>query len=215
MQRTWPGGGAHRSDLSGGLRFGVTRKLDFHWYATDFLSLADASGNRRGFGDNWFGLKYRFLTQTKQRPSLGVLYTVKAPSGELAVGSSGKMDHAFAFLVSKDVKSFHFDFNLIPQLVGQPAGNGFHNLGLAWATWLPITKRWTLVAEPYGFTALNAATTGFASVMGGFSLQVHPRLYLDAGLDVGASHFAPRKRVYGGVTFAAANLYKWLGPQAR
>lgn len=135
LQRQWPGGGAHRSDFSGGIRLGLTPNLDFHWFAGDYISLTDASGNQTGFGDNWFGLKYRFLAQTKHRPSLGVLYTVKSPTGAFALGSSGKVDHSFALLASKDLKPFHFDFNVIPQLVGRPSADGFdRNVGLAWAT---------------------------------------------------------------------------------
>lgn len=214
LERQWPGGGSHRSDFSGGIRLGLTPNLDFHWFAADYISLFDANGTRTGFGDNWFGLKYRFLQQTRHRPSLGVFYSVKAPTGELALGSSGKVDHAFSLLASKDVKPFHFDFNVIPQLIGRPAANGFdRNVGFAWATWLPATRRWTLVGEGYGFTALNDVTPGFASVMGGVTYQVNPRLYLDGGIDIGASHFAPRKRVFGGFTFAAANLYGWLLPR--
>jgi hypothetical protein len=57
---------------------------------------------------------------------------------------------------------------------------------------------------------LNDATPGFASVMAAVTYQVHPRLYLDSGIDIGASHFAARKRVFGGFTFAAANLYGLL-----
>ena len=31
LERQWPGGGANRDDLSGGLRLGLTHSLDFHW----------------------------------------------------------------------------------------------------------------------------------------------------------------------------------------
>ena len=216
VERQWPGGGAHRSDFSGGLRFGLAPNLDLHWFAGDYISLVDANGQHTGFGDNWFGVKYRFLPQGKRYPSFGLLYSLKAPTGEFALGSSGKSDHSFAVLASKDLKPFHFDFNVIPQLVGRPAAAGFdHNVGLAWAVWLPVSKRWTLIAEPYGFTELNHATPGFASLMGGTSWQAHPRLYLDAGIDIGTTHLAPRKRVFGGFTFAASNLYAWMQPQRR
>src|ERR1700741_992012 len=31
FERQWPGAGAHRDDLSGGLRLGLTPRLDLHW----------------------------------------------------------------------------------------------------------------------------------------------------------------------------------------
>jgi hypothetical protein len=217
LERLWPGGGAQHSDFSGGLRFGVIPNLDFHWFAGDFLRFTDPSGSRTGYGDNWLGLKYRSLTQTSRRPSLGVMYMAKVPTGNFRLGlSSGQVDHAFSFLVSKDFHPFHFDFNVIPQLIGRSVPSGFdRNLGLAWATWLPVTKRLTLVAEPYGYTTLNAETLGFASVMVGSSFQVHPRLYLDTGMDVGVTAGAPHKRIYGGFTVAVANIYRWLQPPSK
>jgi Putative MetA-pathway of phenol degradation len=216
LERQWPGGGAHRSDFSGGLRFGLLPNLDFHWYATDFLSLVDASGKRTGYGDNWFGLKWRLLKQGKRRPSFGFLYEAKAPTGDLELGYSGKVDQQFAFLVSKDVfPRLHWDFNVIPERIGRPDGTGADtNVGFAWASWITTTKRLTLILEPYGFNTLNSACPGFASVMAGGSFQAHRQLYFDAGVDVGVSHFAPRKRVFVGVTYAIGNVYYWLRPQS-
>jgi hypothetical protein len=53
LERQWPGGGANRDDLSGGLRFGLTPKLDFHWFSSDFVHLMNREGDRTGYGDNW------------------------------------------------------------------------------------------------------------------------------------------------------------------
>lgn len=216
LERQWPGGGAHRSDFSGGMRFGLTPNLDFHWFAGNYIGVKDSDGERNGYGDNWFGLKYRFLLQTKHRPSLGIWYSTKTPTGDLDVGSSGEVDHQFAFLISKDVHRVHWDFNVIPQMLKRAGGSGFdHNVGFAWATWLPVTKRLTLVSEPYGLTAVNADTPGYASVMTGASFRAHRRLYLDGGTDLGASRAAPVVRVFGGVTYAIGNVYTWLLPERK
>jgi hypothetical protein len=212
LERQWPGGGANRDDLTGGLRFGLTPKLDLHWSSGDFVHLMNGDGNRTGYGDNWLGLKYRFLGQTKRRPSLGVFYQAKVPSASVALGlGSGQVDHSIAFLASKDVRKLHFDFNVIQLLAGRQTATGFdHNTGFALATWLPLTHRLSGVAEPYGYTSLNRSSPTFASATIGFNYKVHPRLYLDTGLDVGVTHDAPHKRVYVGVTYAIANLYSWM-----
>jgi hypothetical protein len=215
LGRQWPGGGANRDDLTGGLRFGVTRKLDVHWSSADFLHLMDASGNRTGFGDTRLGARYRFLKQTKQLPSFGVLYEAKIPSARVALGlGSGEIDHSISFLVSEDVRRLHFDFNLIGALDGRTAASGFdHSTGFALASFLPITHHLSAVFEPYGYTRLNQSASAFASLMFGFDYQVHPRLYLDTGLDVGATSRAPRKRVFVGITCAVGNVYSWLSPK--
>ena len=213
LERQWPGSGAHHSDLAGGIRFGLTPDLDFHWFAGDVVSLVDEDGSRTGYGDNWVGLKYRFLVQGKHRPSMGAMYQVKLPTEDLKLGESGQIDHSFLLLVGRDIHQLHCDFNVIPQLLGRSGGGFDSNVGLAWATSMSIYRWLSLVAEPYGYTAANDRTQGFASVMAGAALRPHPRLYLDAGVDVGTTQSAPRKRVYCGVTYAIGNVYAWLKAQ--
>lgn len=212
LERQWPGEGANRDDLSGGLRLGLTHDLDFHWYSSVFVHLMDGTGNRTGYGDNWLGLKYRLSKQTKKRPSFGLFYLAKVPTASQTLGlGSGQVDHSVSFLASKDVPHIHFDFNVIELLAGRQGASGFdHNTGFALASWVPVTHRLTLVLEPYGYTLLNLGSPAFASIMGGFNYKVTPRLYLDSGLDVGVSSAAPRKRVFVGITYAIGNLYSWL-----
>lgn len=215
LERQWPRGGTNRDDLTGGLRFGLTPNLDLHWSSSDFIHLMNADGDRTGYGDNWLGLKYRFLGQKKRRPSLGVFYEAKIPtaSSELGLGS-GEVDNAISFLASKDVRKLHFDFNVIELLAGRATAPGVdHNTGFALATWVPITHRWTGVVESYGYTALNQGSPGFASAMLGFNYRIQKRLYLDSGLDLGTTHYAPKKRVFVGMTYAMANMYSWIRPR--
>jgi hypothetical protein len=215
LERQWPGSGANRDDLSGGLRLGLTPNLDLHWSSSDFIHVMDGAGDRTGFGDTWLGLKYRFLKQTKHRPSLGLFYAAKMPSASAALGlGSGQVDHAISFLVSKDIHRLHFDFNVIELLAGRAAASGFdHDTGFALATWLPLTHRFSVVMEPYGYVSLNPSSQAFASDMIGFNFKVQSRLYLDSGLDVGVTAGAPRKRVFVGITYAIANVYSWMRPQ--
>jgi hypothetical protein len=212
LERQWPGAAANRDDFSGGLRLGLTNNLDFHWSSGVFVHLMNGDGDRTGFGDTWLGMKYRFLGQTKRRPSLGVFYQAKVPSASVALGlGSGMVDHSISFLASKDMGKLHFDFNVIQLLAGRQEATGLdHNTGFALATWLPVTHRVEMVAEPYGFTLLNQSTPAFASIMLGFNYKLQPRLYLDTGLDIGVTHNAPHKRLYVGVTYAIANLYAWM-----
>jgi len=215
LERQWPGGGTNRDDLSGGLRFGLTRNLDFRWSSAAFLHVMDGDGDRTGFGDTWLGLRYRFLEQKKHRPSLGVFYQAKVPSASVVLGlGSGRVDHAFSALVSKDIHPFHFDFNVTQFLISDPSASGFdHNLGFALATWLPVTRRLSFVVEPYGYTLLRQNSPAFASAAVGFNFKVYPRLYLDAAFDAGLTHYAPNKRVCVGITYAVANVYSWLRPR--
>ena len=215
LTREWTGGSAKRDDLSGGLRLGLTHNLDFHWSSSDFLHVADGDGNRTGFGDSWLGLKYRFFQQTKYRPSTGVFYQAKIPSGSVALGlGSGQVDHAISFLISKDIHPIHVDFNVTPVFAGRAAKLGFdRNVGFALSAAAPISRRFGAVIEGYGYTALNDSDPAFAATMVGFTWQVRPRVILDTGLDVGVTAGAPQRRVFVGFTYAIANVYSWMRPQ--
>ncbi len=215
LERQWPGSAANRDDLSGGLRFGILPRLDFHWSSSDFLHVMDSNGDRTGFGDSWVGLKYRISRQGRILPAFGVLYQAKVPSASVMKSlGSGEVDHSFAFLVSKDFRKTHFDFNVIPLLAGRPDGSGFdHNVGFALSSAIPLTRRFSLVTEPYGYTSLNETAPAFASWMAGLTYAANPRLVLDSGIDFGVTHDAPHKRVWVGVTYAIANVYSWLLPR--
>src|SRR5712671_156222 len=215
LQRQWPGGGANRDDLTGGMRLGIKHNLDFHWSSSAFLHVMDGDGNRTGYGDNWLGLRYRFLGQTKRRPSLGLAYQAKVPSAAVTkVLGSGRFDHAPSFLVSKDIHPVHLDFNLMPFFAGRSPGSGFdHSVGFALSAAGPLTRRLGIVGEGYGYTTLNHNSPAFGSTMLAFTFQVQPRLILDGGLDVGITRGAPRKRVFVGVTYAVANVYSWMQRQ--
>jgi hypothetical protein len=214
LERQWPGGRANRDDLTGGLRWGITPSLDFHWVSSNFVHLMDTSGNRTGYGDSWLGLRYRFLKQTRRRPSLGVFYGAKMPTANTAMRlGTGQPDHSISFLASKDVSKLHFDFNVIELLAGCTSPGIDHNTGLALATWLPLTRRVSAVFEPYGYTTLNAGSLAYASATTGFNYRVHRRLYLDSGLDLGVTSAAAHQRVFVGITYALGNVYSFLRPQ--
>jgi hypothetical protein len=215
LERQWPGGGANRDDLTGGLRLGLTHNLDFHWASATFLHVRDGDGNRTGFGDTWLGLKYRFVEQAKYWPSVGVFYQAKIPSASVVLGlGSGQVDQAPSILISEAIRSVHVDFNVVTLFAGRPASTGFdHSLGFALSAAAPLTRRLGVVGEGYGSTVLNQATPAFAATMLGFTYQVHPRVILDTGLDIGVTSGAPKKRVFVGLSYAIGNVYSWMRPQ--
>jgi hypothetical protein len=208
----WLGSGARHNDLTGGLRFGITPNLDLTWSSASFLNVADGTGSHTGFGDTWLGLRYRFLRQNKHLPALSLFYAGKIPSADSSQGlGTGEVDHSLSLLVSKDVRRFHFDFNLFELLAGRPTAPGNdHNTGFALATWYPLTRRLNAVLEPYGYTRLNPANPAFASAMAGINYHLRPYIYLDTGFDAGITPGAPKMRAYVGITYGVANVYAWI-----
>ena len=212
LERQWPGAGANRDDLFGGLRMGLTQKLDFHYASAAFLHLMNGDGDRTGFGDTFLSLKYRFLEQSAHRPALGLYYTTKVPTASVVEGlGSGAFDHSLSLLVSKDVHPVHFDFNFTPFFAGRPDRSGFdHNYAYALSCVAPLWARLNITLEGYGASSLDPEVPAFGSTTLAFTYALRPRMVLDTGLDVGVTAGAPRKRVFVGITYAVANMYAWF-----
>ncbi len=207
--RIWPGAGSRENTLDGLLKFGLLRSLELRWATGNLISLTDTAGTRQGVGDNWIGAKYQFARQSGHIPTMAFSYALKLPSASEAKGlGSGRLDHAFALLASKDIGRWHGDFNFSALLAGHPEASGFdRNVQWALAVSHSITNACQITGEVYQNTRLNAENPGFAATLWAVSYKIKPRLVLDGGIDVGFTAFAPRKRVFAGFTYAIANLY--------
>ena len=213
----WPGGRARQDSLGGGLRFGITPKLDFHWSSDSFLNVFDGEKAERGFGDTWLGLKYRFYEGSRRVPALAILYLAKIPSASENKGlGTGQADHAVSLLASKDIAFVHFDLNLIEFIGGRNTRPGVdHCSQFALSASSPVKGRLGAILEGYGATELSSDSPSFASSMLGLTYQVNRRMVFDGGIDVGLMHGAPRQRVFVGITYAIKNMYAWLTPATR
>ena len=207
--RLWPEGGVHQTSIGGLLKFGMLCDVELRWNTTSFLSQSDASGTHRTFGDNWIGPQIRVYKQTKRVPTLAFAYAVKIPSATTEDGlGSGRVDHSFTFLASKDVAHFHFDFNATHFLIGRRGAGGFDQndqLNLAFSRTIRGGLQFT--GEFYGDTRLNQATPGFASSLWALTYTVAPRLVIDGGFEAGLSSGGPHRHVFAGFTYSIANLY--------
>ncbi|MGH9745856.1 MAG: transporter [Candidatus Acidiferrales bacterium] len=210
--RTSLGAGARLSDGAGLLKFGLLCDVELRWTMTSVLVENRQAGGQTGTGDNWFGPQIRIYHQTAHVPTLAFSYAVKAPTASTMKGlGSGRVDHAFAFLASKDIHGVHFDFNATYFLVARPAASGFDSRGqmnLSFSR--PIHGKLGFTGEFYGDTELNAENPSFASSLWALTYNISPRLVVDGGIEVGLTHGAPQKRAFAGVTYAITNLYKDL-----
>ena len=208
--RTSLGAGARLDDLVGLLKFGMLCDIELRWSTTSVLIENQQDAGQTGIGDNWFGTQIRFYKQTKHVPSLAFSYAVKAPTAStMKELGSGRVDHQFTFLASKDIQSVHFDFNTSYFLLGRPEASGFNSqwqMNLSFSR--PIHGNLGFTGEFYGDTELNAQNPAFASTLWALTYNILPRLVVDGGIDVGLTHGAPQKRFFAGVTYSITNLYK-------
>ena len=203
------GSGARVSDTGGLLKFGLLCDIELRWTMGNALWENDLAGGQAGTGDNWFGPQIRFYRQTPRVPSMAFSYAAKAPTASTAKGlGSGRVDHSFTLLESKDVLGTHFDFNQTYFLIGRQSSPGFDgNWQLNMAFSHPIVGHLQFTGEFYGMTELNSSQPAFASGLWALTYAITPRLVVDGGMDTGLTNGAPQKRIFAGVTYSIANIY--------
>ena len=209
FDQLWPEQGVRQTSLGGLLKFGMLCDVELRWNTNSFLSQRDASGTHSSFGDNWLGPQIRVYRQTKRVPTLSFSYAAKIPSANTEDGlGTGRVDHAFTFLASKDIAHIHFDFNATQFWVGRQSGSGFdenQQLNLAFSRVIRGGLQFT--GEFYGDTRLNQTTAGFASSLWALTYTVVPRLVIDSGFEAGLISGGPHRHAFVGATYSIANLY--------
>jgi len=150
----------HQNTLEGLLKFALACDLEIRWDASPFSNQGGPTGGQSGIGDNWLGFQYRFHRQSRFVPTLAFGYDLKFPSASVSKGlGTGRYDHQFVFLASKDIKGIHFDFNASLFRVGRQDGSGSdinEEFNLAFSH--PIYKNLGFTGEFYGDTRLGRDT---------------------------------------------------------
>jgi hypothetical protein len=205
----WAEDGGRQNALGGLLKFGLLCDLELRWNTTSFISMSDADGTRHGFGDNWLGPQLRIYKQTKRVPSMAFGYAAKISSASPAKGlGTGRVDHSFTFLASKDIAGVHLDFNATRFLIGRENASGFdqnNQFNLAFSH--PVHGKLLFTGEFYGNTELNPANPRFISSLWALTYAISPRLVVDSGFEEGLTSGGPHRHFFVGFTYSIANLY--------
>lgn len=203
---TWQGAGVRGEDFGALVKFAMLCDLEIRWSPDTLVS----QGGRRGFGDNWIGAQYRFYHQTRRVPTLAISYSVKIPTASTTQSlGSGRVDHQFVFLASKDFGGTHFDFNTSALIIGRPSMHGYDSnaeTNLAFSH--SLRGSLAVTGEIYGDTRLTSSVRGFASTLWALTYTLTPRLVVDAGMDTALTPDAPfRKRFVMGFVYSLGELY--------
>ena len=194
--------GSHQ-DINGLFKFGVSTNFELRFANNPFT----AGSGTHGVGDTALGFKYRFLQDSGHQPSMAFIYMAKLPTAGSVLGS-GETDHAFAWLVSKDLGKQHFDFNAIANLLGRPQG-GFDRAylyALAWSA--PLHGKWGATAELSGVTSPSPSTPGNAQFIASAIYTLRPRLVLDIGMMGRVTGDIPDAMFVAGFTYSIARFHR-------
>ena len=206
--RTWHQQGVRETNIGNLLKYAVVCDLEIRWNTTIVTGQSVAGGSQYGVGDNLIGAQWRIFHQNQPFPTIALSYAAKIPTASLAKGlGTGKTDHVFKFLASKDLGGFHFDFNTAYILAGRPQSDGHdHNFLLTLSGAHKVRGPLGVTGELYGFTRLNRDVPGYTSNLWALTFAATPRLVFDSGIDVGLTSGAPNKTVFAGFTYSIVDL---------
>jgi len=198
-----------QQDMPLALRFAVSKRLLLE-FDGDSPSSQTINGIRTtGAGDSQLGIQVVLQHEQESRPGFAVAYYVKLPTADSAKGlGTGRVDHNFIALVSKDIGGTTMDFNASWLLSGRITESGHASSGQgAFAVSRNLSRRIGIQGELSGYSR-NDAQSGAMFVLGAVTYQVNRRLVLDSGLRFSLTHDAPSVGLFAGLTVGIADLYK-------
>ncbi|MDQ2747776.1 MAG: PepSY domain-containing protein, partial [Acidobacteriota bacterium] len=109
------------------LRFAVSPRILVEFDNTNFITQTSPDGTRQsGIGDTNLGVQYVIHHQTDTTPGIAASYYIKIPTASSSKGlGTGRVDHTFTGLVSKNVGSVTIDFNAAYLLAGRQSRSGY------------------------------------------------------------------------------------------
>jgi hypothetical protein len=199
------------SDLSWSpflLKLGILRRLELRVGGNGLLHVTPSDGpGATGYGDTTLGAQWCFLPKGPLGIDASFQVTWKAPTANAAKGlGSGASDVLAMLLLSRDMGAFHVDVNALTVWLGRPRGGGDDTQPAgAVSVSRSLGPQWSLTGEIYsiGHTSQNAFILSNLWAVG---YKVSTRLVLDAGVDTGLSHGAPRISFFSGLTYGVCRF---------
>lgn len=190
-------------NINGLLKWGALKNLEL-W----FLNIPiERDTGVAGRGDSGAGFKYRMISQSKNIPSIAMLYVATLPTATADLGA-GAIGHSVQLLLSKDFGKHHFDVNEGVQFVGRQGASGFdRNYFSALSYSHPIAGKWGWTGELAGFSWTNTSTPATMTLLAAGTYNVKSRLVLDCGAYLAVYGNLPRVTFFSGATYSIADLY--------
>jgi hypothetical protein len=192
------------------LKLGLVKDLELRLSAPTYLRLAPVDGpSAVGSGDFNMAVQWCYLHDglfgTDQ--AIQVAHTFPTAPSVNGLGNGAPID-TLTLLFSRDAGPYHVDVNLLESWIGSPAETGGGRTRQAAGT-VSITRNlneaWSITGEVYALQA-TPSNERIVSNLWAVAYKVSKRLVLDAGIDVGLNHGAPRYTVFTGLTVGLARF---------
>jgi hypothetical protein len=194
------------------LKFGLVKDLELRLGSPGFLRLAPAGdATTSGLGDLSLGMQWCYLHDglfgTDQ--AIQLAHTFPTASSSQGLGNGAPID-ILTLIFSRDAGPYHIDVNLLESWIGLTpdlgGGRATQTAGTVSIT-RNLSDQWSIAGELYAIQA-TPVNDHIVSNLWCVAYKVSKRLVLDAGVDVGLSHGAPRYTVFTGLTVGLGRFRK-------
>ncbi len=193
------------------LKFGLMKDLELRLGTPGFLRLVPTGeATTSGLGDLSLGAQWCYLHEGLfgMDQALQVAHTFPTASASRGLGNGAPID-TLTLIFSKDAGPFHIDVNLLESWIGLAPDAGGGRAAQTAGT-VSITRnlsdQWSITGELYAIQA-TPVNEHIVSNLWCVAYKVSKRLVLDAGVDVGLSHGAPRYTVFAGLTVGLGRFH--------
>jgi hypothetical protein len=190
------------------LKLGLTKRLELRIGGNGLLhATGPGEPSATGYGDTTLGAQWTFLPDGPLGIDEGIQVTWKLPTAKASSGlGSGEPDLLVMLMLSRDFGPFHADLNVLNTWLGQPSPSAHESQPAgALSVSRSLGEVWSVTGEVYSIGGTSGSGV-VVSNLWSVGYKVSSRLVLDAGVDVGLSHAAPKITAFAGLTAGLARF---------
>ena len=181
------------------IKLAVAPRLEFFSSLEPAVHFTASGNSANGMGEVFVGVQAVIIPGAGRKPTVSVSYTRRSYDGHAPELDLGSPRNSLLFLVSGDVKGFHYDTNVVFNEIVQGKRRNLQ-LGQTLSISHPVARRFQVSGEIWRFTQPLLKSYALGNL---WALSYTPRknLVLDAGFEKGLTATSTRWEVFAGFTY--------------
>jgi len=181
------------------IKLSVAPRLEFFSSLEPAVHFTAGGNTANGMGEVFLGAQAVIIPGEGDKPTVSVSYSHRAYDGDAPELDLGSPRNSLLFLVSGDVKGFHYDTNVVFNEIVQGKRRNLQ-LGQTLSISHPVARRFQVSGEIWRFTQPLLKSYALGNL---WALSYTPRknLALDAGFEKGLTATSTRWEVFAGFTY--------------